>query len=335
MDASIINKESPPSPIQNQMIGHSKHDLRGFKTRLDGSEPSSIEFEAHDQVHFQSRNTGGYLQTDIKTAEEPSLPKPEPQNPLMQADDDRGKTDTDPAYDDSGYSGSETRNQIYTHLIQIINDRHRLQTELHYAESTIFELDAQNRELHRLLKSVQDALQSSDKRAPTQIHPRNLDLSHKANWIGGTWLSCAKTAPLLTAAEAAWQGGKPQQALALLTPILNEEDLKPSHRINVGLLYSAILRGNGDLQGALHHAEECLSIARETDQRQLTGKAQFHRGLCCLYLDRFADARWCFVLGSHTEGHAAIVQEYLVMTQQKLTELKVDDPRARFFSEIH
>lgn len=227
------------------------------------------------------------------------------------------------------YAGSETRNQIYIHVLQIVNDRDRLQTELHYAESTIYELDAQNRELHRLLKSVQDALQSSDDRVPTQIHPRNLDLSHKANWIGGTWLSCAKTAPLLTAAEAAWQGGKSQQALALVAPILNEEDLKPSHRINAGLLYSAILRGNGDLEGALHYADECLSIAKETEQRQLTGKAQFHRGLCCLYLDRYADARWCFVLASHTEGHVAIVQEYLTMTQQNLTRLEVDDPRAK------
>ncbi len=325
MDASTINNEITPLQTQIQNISQSKHNSRDLQTRLDGSEP----LEAQDEVHSQTPNTGGCLQTDIKTEEELSMPTSEAQKPLPRADNDRSNMETNPAYDDFKYAGSETRNQIYIHLLQIVNDRDRLQTELHYAESTIYELDAQNRELHRLLKSVQDALQSSDDRVPTQIHPRNLDLSHKANWIGGTWLSCAKTAPLLTAAEAAWQGGKSQQALALVAPILNEEDLKPSHRINAGLLYSAILRGNGDLEGALHYADECLSIAKETEQRQLTGKAQFHRGLCCLYLDRYADARWCFVLASHTEGHAAIVQEYLIMTQQNLTRLEVDDPRAK------
>lgn len=322
-DASTID-EIPPFQTQIENISQLKHNSRDLQTRLDGSGP----LKAQDEIHSQTQSTGGCLRTDVKTAEKLSMPASNAQNSLPRAND-RSKMETNPAYDDFKYAGSETRNQIYTHLLQIVNDRDRLQTELQYAESTIYELDAQNRELHRLLKSVQDALQSSGDGASTQIHPRNLDLSHQANWIGGTWLSCAKTAPLLTAAEAAWQGGKSQQALALVASILNEEDLKPSHRINAGLLYSAILRGNGDLEGALHYADECLNITKETEQRQLTGKAQFHRGLCYLYLDRYADARWCFVLASHTEGHAAIVQEYLIMTQQKLTRLDIDDPRAK------
>ncbi len=329
MDAATINKEFPPSSNHSRTTSDSQQDTKDSQRRLGYSVASTIGLNANDGIYFKSEIPSS-LEIETKPAE-PSVLEAQAQSSFVQIDNRRGILETEPAYEGSGFSESETRNQIYSHLTRIISDRDRLQTELYYAESTILELDAQNRELHRLLRSVQDALRSSDDKAPTQIHPRNLDLSLKANWIGGTWLSCAKTTPLLTGAEAAWQGGKSQEALALLIPMLNEEGLKSSHRINAGLLYSAILRANGDLEGALHHADECLSIAKETEQRQLTGKAQFHKGLCYVYLDRFADARWCFVLASHTEGHTRIIEEYLVMTQQKLTKLEVDDPRAKLF----
>ena len=220
---------------------------------------------------------------------------------------------------------SDVRAEINARLTRIIDERDSLSIEIKYAESTIRELHNQNRELHRLLSCAQDAVRSSDVRKPTQIHPRNLDLSETPVWIGGTWLSIAKSMPLLTESEAAWGKGKPQQALVLLTPILNDEGLKPSLRINAGLLYCTILRSHGDLEGALRHAEECLSIAHEAEQASLAGKAEFHKGLCCLHLDRFFDARWCFILASHTEAHADVIQEYLTITQQKLEELTVND----------
>ena len=238
-------------------------------------------------------------------------------------------TESVKAESDNSLFQSDTKNKINFRLTQVINDRDSLKIKMRYAESTIRELHAQNRELHCLLRCAQDTVRSSDLGKPTQIHPRDLDLSHTPTWIGGTWLSVAKTMPLLAESEAAWQTGKSQQALALLTSILHEEGLKPSHRVTAGLLYSAILRSNGDLEGALHCAEENLNIAQETEQIPLAGKAQFHRGLCCLYLDRYVDARWCFVLASHTEGHAELIQEYLIMTQRKIGELAVGDPRGR------
>ena len=281
-----------------------------------------------------ARNATRWTEMDRSTINKEISPNSEVHNDsrssLMPLTIDRDALESQLVNADPGYLESEMLSEIHSCLSQIINDRDRLQTELKYADSTILELDAQNRELHRLLKPAQDALRSANDKQPTQIHPRDLDLSHRAKWIDGTWLSCGKTTPLLAGAESFWQRGKPQQALTLLTPILREETLKPGHRINPGLLCSAILRCNGDLKGALNHAQESLRIANETEQRQLAGKAQFHRGLCYLYLDRFADARWCFVLASHTEGHAAIIKEYLAMTVRKLSKLAKDDARAQF-----
>ena len=315
MDTPPINKATVLSPFQSHESGDINQEPRDLQTRLNHSDASIIRAEEQGDVPFSVCVTSN-LETEADSAE--------------NANKDGSFYGTKPAKTHPGLSESETRNEVYLHLTQIINDRDCLKIELNYAESTILELDAQNRELHRLLKSAQDALRSSDDKKPMLIHPRDLDLSHKAEWIGGVWLSCVNTTPQLAEAEAAWKGGKPQQALALLASILQEKGLKPSHRINVVLLYSAILRCNGDFAGALHHAEESLSLATQIDQRQLTGKAQFHKGLCCLYLERFADARWCFVLASHTEGHAAIIQEYLMMAERELSKLAAGDSRAKY-----
>ena len=303
MDSQSIDKTTPPFPVQTNDCGDVNQDPKDPQTRLNHPDSSIVGPEARDEVLSaeHANKDGDFYVTEAANNADPGLSVE-----------------------------SEACSEIYLHLTQIISDRDRLQVELKYAESTIVELDAQNRELHRLLKSAQDALRSSDDKTPTQIHPRDLDLSHRAEWIGGVWLSCANTTPQLGEAEAAWKGGKPQQALAMLTSILREGGLKPGHRINVLLLSSAILRCNGDFVGALHLAEESLSLAVQIDQRQLGGKAQFHRGLCCLYLDRFADARWCFVLASYTEGHAAIIQEFLMMAERELSKLASGDPRADF-----
>ena len=315
MDTASINESTMPSPAQSHHSGDIDPDPKDSQIRWNRSYSLIIRAEAQDELP-SSMTKMRNLETEAESAE--------------HAKKDCGfyKMEQDNA--DPGLSESETCSEIYLRLTQIINDRDRMKTELSYAESTIVELDAQNRELHRLLKSAQDALRSSDDKEPTQIHPRDLDLSHKAEWIGGVWLSCVNMTPQLAEAEAIWKGGKPQQALALLTSLLREERLKSAHRINAVLLYSAILRCNGDFTGALHHAEEGLSLATQTDQRQLAGKAQFHRGLCYLYLENFADARWSFVLASYTEGHAAIIQEYLTMAERELSKVAAGDPRATF-----
>ncbi len=300
----MIDSESPNTGSQTHTPGvRSPRDITGsLQPQQDSGGPLVIDPEAHN-------------------GSQPSL---------TRLGNDRAILQTEPANADPGYSESKMREEIHCHLTNIISDRDSLQTQLNYTKSTVRELHAENQELHRLLKAAQDALRSCDDKKPTQIHPRNLDLSHDANWIGGTWLACAKETPMLAGAEEAWQGGKPQQALALLTSIIHEEGLKPSHRVNAGLLYSAILRSNNDLQGALHRAEESLSIAMRTEKYQLIGKAQFHRGLCSLYLNQFAKARWSFVLGSHTEGHAAIIQDYSEMAKQKLSSVGAGEPGVSF-----
>ena len=292
-------------------------------------------------VGFQAQTPRVRSPTDVISSPQPQQDSAKPlvtdpeayknsQSSSTRLSNDRAVPQTEPAKADAGYSESKLREEIHYCLTQIINDRNSLQTQLSYTKSTIRELHAENQELHRLLKSAQDALRSCDDKKPTQIHPRNLDLSHNSNWIGGTWLACAKEMPMLAGVEEAWQGGRPQQALVLLTATIRAEGLKASHRVNAGLLYSAILRSNNDFQGALHHAEESLSIAMQTEKYQLIGKAQFHRGLCYLYLNQFANARWCFILGSYTEGHATIIQEYSAMAKEKLIRVGAGHPGANF-----
>ena len=187
-------------------------------------------------------------------------------------------------------------------------------------QSAILELETHNRELDILLSKTQAALRSA-------LQVRGPQIPLKTSWIGGTWLSCPTATPLLTPVESAWQQGQAQKALASLTQILHQQDVTHSQRINAELLFSAILRSSGDVRQALSHTETSLSLAKETQQYDLVGKAQFHRGLCYLYENRYADARWCFVLASHTPGHQELVAINLEMTEQRLLELPSDDPR--------
>lgn len=216
-------------------------------------------------------------------------------------------------------NSSNISKEILATLAQMVSDRDRLQIELTYSKSTISELEAQNREYHRLLSAAQEALLLIRPAKPAQT------VSPDAQRIGGTWVSSLTTAALLSPAEAAWKSGKTQQALALLTPFFGQEHAH-NIRIDAGLLRCAILRSSGDIAGALRHAEETLRLATNTCQHTLIGKAQFHRGLCCLYLNRYADAKWCFVLASHTEGHADLVEESLQMAIEKWEELAPGNP---------
>lgn len=212
--------------------------------------------------------------------------------------------------------------EICSTIAHLIADRNRLGTALAYAESTISELEFQNLQMEQLLFHAHSALQSNAQILNTAILP-------ESSWIGGSWLSSPTVTPFLAEVESAWQSGLAQQALVKLTSILLRHDLMDYHRGEAELLFCAILRSSGNIQQALDHAEKSLEIARQSQLHNLIGKAQFHRGLCFLYLERYADARWCFVLASHTKGHRQIVMMNKKMAEQKLQNLSPEDPKGK------
>lgn len=86
------------------------------------------------------------------------------------------------------------------------------------------------------------------------------------------------------------------------------------------------MRSNSQLLEALTHAEEALTMATKANLHGLVGKAQFHRGMCFLYQNCHANARWCFVLAGHTEGHSEIVEIHRHIAEENLEKLPVGHP---------
>ena len=213
----------------------------------------------------------------------------------------------------------QLRQEIDDTLGVLIADRDHHRTALRYAQSTISELETQNRELELLLANAQAYFQRGSK-VPKPKVPQN------TSWIGGTWLSCPTATPVLTPVEQAWQKGQIQKALALLTLILLQDDLTHRHRVDAELLLAAITRSSGDVSQARVHAEKALVIARENQLYDLVGKAQFHRGLSYLYEDEYANARWCFVLASFTPGHKDQVEVNRDLAESSLINMPHDHP---------
>lgn len=205
-------------------------------------------------------------------------------------------------------------------LNTLVADRDQHHTALRYAQSTISELQTQNRELELLLSNAQADLQRY-----SQV--QKVKKPTPTSWIGGTWLSCAAATPILIPVESAWEQGHTQKALTALSMIMLQENITHRQRVDAELLLCAIVRSSGDVRQALAHAEKSLEIAREKQLYDLVGKAQFHRGLSFLYGSEYANARWCFVLASHTPGYEEIVAINREMAEQSLLELPLDDFR--------
>lgn len=211
---------------------------------------------------------------------------------------------------------------LQTIVSNLIAERNQVQEELKYVRLACVELHSQNEQLQQLLCEAHDALPPTE----NPSHDQNLTSS---TWVGGTWLTPSIKIPALVPVQDAWLGGKTQQALALLTEILVQKDLAPYERIEAGLLLSAIMRSSGDLARALTHTEICLRIAEKYELPESVGKSQFHRGLCYFYQDRYADARWCFVLASHTKGHQDLIAINMQMVEEKMKSLPSGHPSAK------
>ncbi|MCJ1251914.1 hypothetical protein MMC30_009152 [Trapelia coarctata] len=229
--------------------------------------------------------------------------------------------------------------RVRTALDALVTERNDLETKLTYAESTIFALVRQNRELDNMLAETQAEL---TKRAGAGSLTNRIYTAPKAaattstlgaspsihgsmrltgtDWIGGSWLVVPASNSLLGPTESAWQEGKTQEALNLLTAVSNRDDLYPAEEIEVDLLFSAILRAARQPRRALEYAEKALRISDEYGLVEVVGKIYFHRGLSFLHISRYADAAWCFVLASSTEGHVQQAEANWEIAEKKRME---------------
>lgn len=207
-----------------------------------------------------------------------------------------------------------TNAEMKASLLEIINERNQLRVELMHAKSALIELENQNLEYDRLLSNALSQLQACKPKPTVAVTP-------KTSWIG-TW-QCSSDCPQLVPIEKAWGNGWLQKALAQMPAMLDREDLGPHHLINSRLLYSALLQST-NLQQALDNAEEAVTMAMDLGLQELAAKGQFHRAICYHYLGEFANARWCFVLASSTDG---ITKECRQKAEENLRELPEGHPQ--------
>ena len=228
-------------------------------------------------------------------------------------------------------------------LVAMTAERDRLRAKLNYSQSAIIELHRQVRQFDELLTEANEKLNEREEppgsiaATPSTAHPNSPQVSYAstrssrinvgATWIGGTWRAGGTEDAIIRSAEAVWQAGSAQRALEMLNPLLVGNNTAPADHVSACLLVSSILlRTAAQLERALQFTEKALEAARKHDLHALIGKTQFHRGLCLLHLERYADAAWCFVLASHTEGYEEFAELNRIMAEKKRDDLPAGDP---------
>lgn len=230
---------------------------------------------------------------------------------------------------------ADVSEELHRQVVFLLGEREKLINSLAYAESTVESLSSQNKELSRLLTSSQAVLltqQTNATPSATLSQKKRSRASSNTTWIGGNYVSHPEDAALLGPAEEAWASGKFQDALGKLAERFRTEPLSDLDAIKVELLTSSVLRSAGQVVRGLRHADMALQRARSAQSHELAGRAQFHRGLCCFYLDRYADAAWCFALASSTEGYEEITEVHRDMAEKKRMALP-EGHEAKFVTE--
>ena len=217
--------------------------------------------------------------------------------------------------------------QVTAACRKLVEERDYWRKEASILNQANMELQFENLELDRLLTNAHRQIYAD---SPERLSGYSIAKS----WIG-TWESSPEEYPALICVEDAWRNGRLQAALNQIPPMLERKDFGHHHQVNVRLLYCAMISSSGaNLLVALHYAEEALQLATKHRLHELAGKAQFHRGLCYLYLDEPAKASWCFLLASHLEGHAETIKECQIRAERHAEALPVGDPKKAITSDF-
>lgn len=222
-------------------------------------------------------------------------------------------------------SASRNQNPSYDDLLgtiqYLLEEQKSLAQRLRFAERTVQELSQQAQYTNSLARNAQQSIALAGNRKTIDGRP---DVGKPSTWIGGSWL--APSEDVLAEPEKTWQDGNAQGALNLAGRLLRRHSPTVSEDVHTNLFISAILRASGDLGQASKYAEDALVIAKDADSYLLAGKSEFHRGLCYIKQNRFAQAQWCLVLASHLEGHQEQIEANRIFAEERCRNSGSRDP---------
>ncbi|KAI4094007.1 MAG: hypothetical protein LQ344_002452 [Seirophora lacunosa] len=226
-----------------------------------------------------------------------------------------------PSRHDKATGQNPSYEDLLTTVEYLLDEQKRLTQRLTFAERTARELYDQAQYANNLARSAQKFVNLAQEQKKSA---KKSNAGMPTTWIGGSWL--APSEAVLAPAEKAWQEGNAQKALNIVGPLFQRHDMTVSEDVHMNLFTSAILRASGDLAQSAKYAEDALVIAKEAGSYMLASKAEFHRGLCYLKQNRFAQAQWCLVLASHLEGHQDQIEANRVFAEERRLNLGPSDP---------
>ena len=230
--------------------------------------------------------------------------------------------------------------QIEQQVVAIIKERDDLRIDNQLSKMAIVELENQIMELDRLLTNSQGLVRGMQQYTGTFLSNASTESvnstvrSSKArsdfivagnkSFIG-PWECSPLEYPLLAPIEDLFRNGQRQKALNRISQLLMRRDLDSRSRVNTKLLFAALIQSSGqNLMTALRLTEEALCLASEVKLIELAGKANYWRGLVFLCLEEWANAKWCFVLSSHLQGHSDLIEEGRNVVEKELSKLPKD-----------
>lgn len=227
--------------------------------------------------------------------------------------------------------------QIEQQVVAIIKERDDLRIDNQLSKMAIVELENQIMELDRLLTNSQGLVRGMQQYTGTFLSNASTEsvnstvrnskartgfiVAGNKSFIG-PWECSPLEYPLLAPIEDLFRNGQRQKALNQMPQLLMRRDLDSRSRVNTKLLFAALIQSSGqNLMTALRLTEEALCLASEVKLIELAGKANYWRGLVFLCLEEWANAKWCFVLSSHLQGHSDLIEEGRNVVEKELSKL--------------
>ncbi|KAL8796148.1 MAG: hypothetical protein Q9195_001481 [Heterodermia aff. obscurata] len=215
---------------------------------------------------------------------------------------------------------------------ELLDERDRLKNELAYYKSAVDALTLQNQ---RYAEMIQTGVVTLDKQPPASKSP-------DVHWVAGNFLYRPSVDHYLKDSIATYQDNSAQRAIAFLTLKINTTLLTDPQRINAQLLLTAMMRASATnrdsdqtVEKALAIADDALAIAEKMEDHAWVCRAHFHRGLCYLHLNRFADAKWSLILASGATEYAELAALQCGHIQIILDGLPAERTRMHLESFLH
>lgn len=211
--------------------------------------------------------------------------------------------------------------QVHLEVANLINERKDARTLAKYQSQVITQLERQLDFYESLLASTHPEL------GPYPLsEPKD---NENGIWVG-TWLSTKTSRSVLGPAETAWSKQENQRALAMLDVAILGGRTK--EKIWARILKAVILRSCGLKPEALAESEQAAEIASGKRYHDLTGMAQFQRGICFFHLEQYAEASLCFSLAAFTRNYGEQVHVWKQMAEEMRQLYPIGDER-RYIAE--